>query len=108
MIASGCGYSSRDNEVIGQVKRVVHRTPIFCDNHYDVDISLGVIKNGVGSMSNQDIWITITNPQDLQTIQTAASSGDIVKFMYDVPRFNFCLNHDHQAAHLLTHVEIVK
>ena len=30
---ASCGYTSKDNEVVGQVKKVSHETPIFCYDH---------------------------------------------------------------------------
>lgn len=56
----GClGHTSRDNEAVGQVKRVHNNTPLLCPDYKDVDISLGVMRNGVGSMSTQDKWFFI-------------------------------------------------
>src|SRR5579859_447764 len=48
-----CGNSSVGNELEGQVKKVVKRTPIFCSDYVEADVSLGVIRNGVGSMSQE-------------------------------------------------------
>ena len=32
---AACGYSSRDSELIGQVKKVVRNTPIICSEYED-------------------------------------------------------------------------
>ena len=42
---TSCGYSSKENEMIGQVKKVAHQTPIFCDDRVDADISPGIPPN---------------------------------------------------------------
>ncbi len=103
MVLAGCGYSARDNEMIGQVKKVVHATPLICPNRYDVDISLGVIRGGVGSMSSQDVWLTIDDPSALAVLRAANESGSIVKINYDIARVVFCSN-----DHLVTKAEIAK
>ncbi len=100
---SACGYSSRDSEAIGQIKKIAHQTPIICPNRYDFDLSLGVMRGGVGSMSSQDIWFTVDDPSMLATIKAANESGAIVKLVYDVARVTFCTE-----DHLVSKVEIVK
>lgn len=86
-----CGYSSVDNEVTGQLKKVVHNTPILCPEYTDVDLSLGVIRDGVGSMSDQDIWMVV--PPDLKDdVAEFVASGEIVNIKYDVYRVTFCTN----------------
>ncbi len=84
-----CGYSSVGNTMTGQVKKVVNNTPILCSNYADADISLGVLRDGVGSMSSQDVWAVI--PPDLvDDFQTYSESGAIVDIQYDVYRLTFC------------------
>lgn len=100
---SSCGYSSRENEMIGQVKKVSHETPILCDDRADADISLGILRNGVGSMSSQDVWVTVPNESDRKTLKDANESGALVKIKYDVKRVTWCW-HDH----IVTSVEVVK
>lgn len=75
--------------MIGQVKKFSHVTPIFCSNRVDVDVSLGVIRNGVGSMSNEDVWAT-ASPETYELLKKANESGEIVKLTYDVRRVTFC------------------
>lgn len=98
-----CGYSSKQNEMIGQVKKVSHETPLICDDRVDSDISLGVMRNGVGSMSSQDIWVTVPNQTDQEILKQANESGVLVKITYDVKRVNIC-----RQSHIVTKVEIVK
>lgn len=102
MLFSGCGYTSKDNDLIGQVKKYVHVTPLICPNRYDVDMSLGVMRNGVGSMSSDDVWATVSDAQVLADLKLASESGKLVKVAYDVRRLVFCQN-DHE----ITHVEIL-
>lgn len=100
---SGCGYSSRNNEVVGQAKKVVNLTPILCSDRIDTDISLGVMRNGVGSMSTQDAWFTVPKESDQKLLNDAASAGKLVKVNYDVKRWVWCWQ-----DHIITHVEILK
>lgn len=100
---TSCGYSSRNSDLIGQVKRVVSATPVFCDDRVDADISLGVMRNGIGSMSTQDVWVTVPNKDDQELLKKASETGAIVKATYDVKRTVFCWQHD-----IITHVELVK
>lgn len=88
---SGClGYESQDNTLIGQVKKVQQATPIICPNYTRADISLGVMRNGVGSMSSQDIWVYVANNKDLETLNSAVTSGSLVKIKYNTMRAAFC------------------
>jgi hypothetical protein len=87
---AGCfGNSASENTVIGQVKKVKHVTPLICDDRYDVDVSLGMMRNGVGSMSTQDMWISV--PAELVGAFTVnADSGAPVQITYDTPRLAWC------------------
>ena len=100
---AACGYSSRDSELIGQVKKVVRNTPIICSEYEDADISLGVLRNGVGSMSTQDIWMYVPNREDLAKLKKAAETGALVKIKYDVYRMTFCVD-----EHVVRSVEEVR
>lgn len=89
----GCwGHSSSDNTIIGQVKKVKRMTPFICDNRVDVDVSLGIMRNGVGSMSTQDMWLTVANPATLAALNYAADNGTPVQITYDTARMNVCWN----------------
>jgi major membrane immunogen (membrane-anchored lipoprotein) len=99
---TACGYSSRENEVVGQVKKVMLNTPILCPDFYDVDLSLGVMRNGTGSMSTQDMWI-VFNKADLAVLKQANEDGGIVKITYDTQRVAICTN-----GKIASKVEVVK
>lgn len=103
LLLTGCGYSVRDAQVIGQVKRVENNIPLLCDKYTDVDLSLGVMINGVGSMSSEDKWFYILNPLHEQLLIKAASSGKLVKITYDRKRWTWCVEPD-----WVTNVELVK
>ena len=102
MLMVSCGYSSMDNELSGQVKRVIHTTPLLCPDRYDVDVSLGVFRNGVGSVSKHDMSLVVLKESDVQKLKDAASTGKIVKMTYNEPRFRFC----HEFSEV-TNVEIL-
>lgn len=89
----GCGYTAVDNELIGQVKKVTHQTPLVCPDYKAVDISLGVIRGGVGSVSTEDLWLRVLNESDLSLLKAASESGRIVKARYDVRRVVVCYPH---------------
>lgn len=89
---AACGNSSANNEVVGQVKKVKMMTPIICPDYVEADVSLGVMRNGVGSMSHEDITLAV-DPDDKETIaafKQAAENGAIVKVAYDVHRVSWC------------------
>lgn len=91
---TGCfGYTSRDNEAIGQPKKIHHNTPLTCFDYDTIDISLGVIRNGIGSMSVQDITLAFAPNNDQaneNTLSKAIQLGKLVKFTYDEQRVTFC------------------
>src|ERR1700733_6406391 len=97
-----CGDTSTGNGMIGQAKKVAHNTPIFCENYDAFDLSLGVMENGTGSMSTQDIWLTVLDPTLLPTLKKAVQTGAIVKVTYDEWRFAPC-----KYNHVVRSVEIV-
>lgn len=88
------GTSSTDNDVIGQVKKVEHITPRFFNNYQRVELSLGVMRNGVGSMSTQDIWLYVPNQKDIDILTQAAQSGALIKIKYDHYRFRWYVEED--------------
>jgi hypothetical protein len=87
---TACGYSSVENELISQPKKIFHQTPIFCPDRVDVDVSMGVMRNGVGSMSNQDVFLNVPNEKDVKTLEKAISEGKLVKIKYNVYRVVWC------------------
>lgn len=96
------GWSSFDNEVVGQVKRVHMNTPILCLNYTDADISLGVLRNGVGSMSTEDKWFWVSDPSAAKLLKQAQDSGALVRVSYNVARFRWCVERE-----MVTKVEIM-
>lgn len=100
---TGCGYESKNSELIGQVKRVVSLTPLLCENRIDADLSLGVLRNGTGSTSKEDVDLYIPTAALAATLKKAQETGAIVKITYDVPRFTFC-----KPRHWATNVEIIQ
>lgn len=103
MFLVGCGLSSRDNELVGQVKKVVHHTPILCPDYSSADVSLGVMRGGVGSMSSEDAWLYLQNSSQEETLRQANETGALVKITYDVPRIVWCVD-----ERWVTKVELVK
>lgn len=97
---TACGNASRDNTAIGQVKRIHHETPIVCGNYTDIDLSLGVMKNGVGSMSTEDVYLVIQNRDDEKILEESEKNGRLVDVIYDTRRFSFC-----QPNHRITSVK---
>lgn len=97
-----CGFSSVDNEMTGQVKKTMHNTPLVCPDHTDADISLGVMRDGVGSMSTQDIWVVVP-PHLQEEVEHFAETGEIVNAKYNVYRLTFCT-----TDHYLTSIEAAK
>ena len=102
LVLTSCGYSARDTEAVGQVKRVMNNTPMFCSDFIDVDLSLGVIRNGVGSVSTQDIWIVVSK-SDAEILKKANEEGQLVKIVYDQQRFSWCTE-----GRIGTKVEVLK
>lgn len=86
LLLSSC-YSARQNELVGQVKKVVSQTPMLCDDYTEVDISLGVLRNGIGSMSKEDVYMYVPSVNDIAVFKDAAQSGRLVTVTYDVKRF---------------------
>jgi major membrane immunogen (membrane-anchored lipoprotein) len=91
LLIAACGYSSRDVEAIGQVKRVAAVTPIICPNFKALDLSLGVMRNGVGSMSHEDIDVLVESEDVAAKLKASAEQGKIVKITYDMARLTFCV-----------------
>lgn len=90
LLLTTCGYSQKDGDLIGQAKKVSSRTNILCPNYKMVDVSLGILQNGVGSMSGQDMWLQLTNEADYALLRDAASHGKIVKLTYNTRRLAIC------------------
>ncbi len=98
-----CGYSSQQNDLTGQVKKVISRTPIICPDYTEVDVSLGYIRNGGGSVSKEDVVLSVHNQAFIPLLKQAADSGEPVKVTYNVFRASIC-----EPEHELTAVQIIK
>jgi hypothetical protein len=98
----GCGYSAKGNEVVGQVKKVVEHTPIICGDYATVDISLGVLRNGNGSMSREDMVLRVDGVAARAFLKEAAETGQPIKVMYNIQRLVIC-----GPDHILTYAELL-
>lgn len=84
---------ARDGELIGQAKKLTLVTPFwssFCSPYYALDVSLGVLQNGVGSISQQDVVLTVRDTDDLTAMKAAVETGAVVKVHYDTRRLAAC------------------
>jgi hypothetical protein len=82
----GCGYNSKNNELICQVKYVENVTPLICPDYIEASVSLGVMKNGVGSMSTSDKHLTVRTDEQYRILQAAVKSAKLVKIVFDQKR----------------------
>ena len=104
LLLGGClGHSSVDNQAIGQVKKVQSVNPWIYPSYHRVDISLGVMRNGVGSISKDDMLLYVPDDVDYETLKHASETGDIVKIKYNVARFYW-----YGETETVTHAEIAK
>lgn len=101
---AGClGNSSSENDLVGQIKKAQHATPLLLPDYNRVDVSLGVMRNGVGSMSQEDVWMYVEDQAEFKTLEAAAQTGAVVHLHYNVARFRFYVPNDY-----VTGVEIEK
>lgn len=97
LVVSGCGYSSLEGEMVGQVKSVSHTSNLLCADYDRAFISLGVFRNGVGSMSTQDVGVWMPDSRVTQVMREAARAGAIVRLQKKTYRNNFC-KEDHEIS----------
>lgn len=90
LVLSACGYSAKDNELVAQVKKVVKNTPILCGDYDEVDVSLGIVRGGTGSLSKEDV-VFYSLPEHIKMLKQAAEGGQIVKLTYDIRRVTWCV-----------------
>jgi hypothetical protein len=90
LLLPACGYSHRDNELIGQPKSVESTTPLVCPEQHILHLSLGVMRNGVGSMSTQDILINIPTDTLAEALKSVVASGKIINAKTNEARFRWC------------------
>lgn len=86
----GCGYSHRDNELVGQPKSVESTTPLICPDQHILHLSLGVMRHGVGSMSTEDVRINIPDDSMVLPLKTAVESGQLINARTNEARLRFC------------------
>jgi hypothetical protein len=103
LLLTACGNTSTDGELVGQAKKFTYVTPLICEDYPAFDVSLGIMRNGSGSMSTQDMWFVVTNLSDIEKLRQAAETAAIVKIHYDTRRFAPCSD-----KYWMTNVEIVK
>jgi hypothetical protein len=102
-LLAGCGNSAMDGELIGQAKKVTLVTPLICPDYYAFDVSLGIMRNGTGSMSTQDMWFTVRNAEDVRALRDAADKGLLVKVKYNARRLPICTE-----PHIMTAFEVTQ
>lgn len=88
----GCGYTSVDNKMAGQVKKVHHNTPIICPDYDSADVSLGIMQNGVGSISTHDVQMTVPGKAELDVFKEAALTGKLVEVEFKERRVTLCID----------------
>jgi hypothetical protein len=67
---------------VGQIKTIeTQLSPLhICPPKVVVaHLSLGVLRNGQGSVSSEDFSATVQSPEDVETLQRAAKNGDLVE-----------------------------
>lgn len=99
---SACGYAQVDGEYVGQVKTVGHFTPLLCYDYTSADISLGTMRNGVGSMSTADTWVYVPDAANQLLLEAAQKSGQIVRLKVNTYHVAFCVPDD-----VVTSVEVL-
>jgi hypothetical protein len=106
MLLTGCwGYSSVDNDGVCQPKKIHHNTPLICGDYDSVDVSLGVMRDGVGSMSTHDMTLSFgPNKEALEKkLEGAIAAGKLVNLKYNDRRFSWC-----QETEQVTDVEVIE
>lgn len=93
LMLSGCGCGRESVNVVasGQVKTVSNETPLLCPDYTEVDVSLGVVHDGTGSMSTHDILFRVDDSDLAKVLREAAKSGKIIEVTYDTDRFRWCV-----------------
>lgn len=89
LAVAACGTSAKNNELVGQVKKVVEQTPLICPDYVEVDVSLGTVRKGVGSMSREDVVLHVEGA-DVAALKSAALDGHLVRITYDIQRVHPC------------------
>ena len=90
VLLTSCGYSHRDNELVGQPKSIESTTPLLCPEQNILHMSLGVMRNGSGSMSTHDISINIPDSSMVAPLKRAVESGELINARTNEARFRWC------------------
>lgn len=90
LFLTACGYSELGTNGVVQVKRVHVVNPLICPKYYVLDASLGIMQNGVGSMSTQDIDLTVSEKQATELDELLKKGKSIVNIKYNTRRFSLC------------------
>lgn len=90
LLLVGCGYSHRNNDVVGQPKSVESTTPLLCPDQHILHLSLGVMRHGVGSMSTEDIRINIPDERLVPVLKTVVESGKLINARTNEARMRWC------------------
>lgn len=92
LLLSGCdfGYSHQGNEVVGQPKSVETTTPLICPAQHILDLSLGVMRHGVGSMSTEDVLINIPDDASASRLEAVVREGKLISAQTNEARVRWC------------------
>lgn len=91
----GCGNTSVDGSMSGQVKWVETRSPLIFSNWVEADISTGIMRDGQGSMSSSDYRFYVSDPVDIGMLKEAAKTGELVEITYNVYRFTWVVDNNY-------------
>jgi len=101
-LIGGCvnhfGWSQRGNELTGQVKKLHHYTPLICPDYDTVDVSLGIMQNGTGSMSTHDMTLYVPDQTLYRQLDDFRKSGAPANITYDVARLRWCVDEEMVTA----------
>lgn len=87
---SSCGYLEVGTKGLAQIKRIHKVTPLLCPDYTLIDVSLGVMQNGAGSMSKEDIEMVVTEDQAKQLDTVLSQGKGIIEMTYSRKRVSFC------------------
>ena len=85
-------YAATDIVSVGQVKTVMNMTPMACNKFVDMSLSLGVMRNGAGSVSTEDVWMNLNTIEQIEIARRSQENGNLVRVTYDYFRFAPCRN----------------
>lgn len=100
---AGCGYSHIGGDTVGQAKGLTRTTNLVCSDYFVFDLSLGVMRNGTGSMSKQDMLFTVAPNVDVVALRDAVKRSAIVKPSFHTRRAALCTE-----DYILTSFEVLE